>query len=72
MAAKFGVLSNIRFNTKVVRSVWSHQTKVWTVETGSGQTFKGDQKPDLSIAVIFHLLYLEHFNLFFVVIVQEM
>ena len=72
VAAKFGVLSNIRFNTKVVRSVWSHQTKVWTVETGSGQTFKGDQKPDLSIAVIFHLLYLEPFNLLLVVIVQEM
>ena len=42
VAAKFGVLSSIRFNTKVVRSVWSHQTKVWTVETASGQTFKGD------------------------------
>jgi len=41
VASKFGVLSNIRFNTKVLRSVWNDETKVWTVETGTGEIFKG-------------------------------
>ena len=41
VATKFGVLSNIRFNIKVVRSVWNEKTKVWTVETGTGEIFKG-------------------------------
>ena len=44
VASKFGVLSKIQFNTTVVRSVWDEGTKVWTVETGSGQIFKGDVK----------------------------
>ena len=42
VASKFGVLSNIRFNTKVLRSVWNEDTKVWTVETDTGEIFKGE------------------------------
>ena len=44
VASKFGVLSKIQFNTTVVRSVWDEGTKLWTVETGSGQIFKGDME----------------------------
>ena len=42
VASKFGVLSNIRFNTRVLRSVWNEETKVWTVETDTGEIFKGE------------------------------
>jgi len=42
VASKFGVLSNIRFNTKVLRSVWNEDTKAWTVETDTGEIFKGN------------------------------
>ena len=45
VASKFGVLSNIQFNTTVLKSVWNEETKMWTVETGTGQIFKGDVKP---------------------------
>ena len=42
VASKFGVLPHIRFNTAVVRIVWNEEMKVWTVKTGTGQTFEGD------------------------------
>ena len=45
VATKFGVLPNIRFNTKVVRSVWNEKTKVWAVETATGEIFKGERMP---------------------------
>ena len=48
VASKFGILPNIRFNTTVVRSVWNEEMKVWTVETGTGQIFKGDAKSNFS------------------------
>ena len=44
VALKFGVLSNIRFNTAVVKSVWNEKTKIWTVETSTGQIFEGDME----------------------------
>ena len=48
VASKFGILPNIRFNTTVVRSVWNEEMKVWTVETSTGQIFKGDAKSNFS------------------------
>ena len=43
VATKFGVLPHIRFNTKVLRSVWNEKTKAWTVETGTGEIFEGEE-----------------------------
>ena len=45
VASKFGVLSKIQFNTTVVKSVWNEKTKIWIVETSTGQIFKGDVGP---------------------------
>ena len=43
VAHRFNIFSKIRFNTEVVKSVWDKKTNLWTVETSTGETLKGER-----------------------------
>ena len=43
VAHRFNIFSKIRFNTEVVKSVWDEKTNLWTVETSTGETLKGER-----------------------------
>ena len=43
VAQRFNIFSKIRFNTEVVKSVWDEKTNLWTVETSTGETLKGER-----------------------------
>ena len=43
VAQRFNIFSKIRFNAEVVKSVWDEKTNLWTVETSTGETLKGER-----------------------------
>ena len=53
VAQRFNIFSKIRFNAEVVKSVWDEKTNLWTVETSTGETLKGERSQSTANSFFF-------------------
>ena len=58
VAHRFNIFSKIRFNTEVVKSVWDEKTNLWTVETSTGETLKGERSQFTANSFLFKLKHI--------------
>ena len=58
VAQRFNIFSKIRFNTEVVKSVWDEKTNLWTVETSTGETLKGERSQFTANSFLFKLKHI--------------
>ena len=58
VAQRFNIFFKIRFNTEVVKSVWDEKTNLWTVETSTGETLKGERSQFTANSFLFKLKHI--------------